>query len=165
MVLDAEHRSHLTEYGRESAYTVMRRHILAEWMLVRMLSWAKVHKEAHNFEHAMSSEVEAALLEDLDNPEVCPHGNPLPGHEEVAAHWISLLEAPTGARLIVRRIHEFAEENEKVMSFLEDNQIGPGQEIIVNEVLAFNQTVNVRVADRIVAVGFPVARYVFAEIA
>jgi hypothetical protein len=65
---------------------------------------------------------------------------------------------------VVRRIHEFAEENQKVLSFLEENHINPGQEVQVEEVLAFNQTVSVQVSDRVVALGFGVARYVFAEI-
>ena len=133
ITMDENHHAHFTRYGREAAYSVMRRHILAEWMLVRMLSWAKVHKEAHDLEHAMSAEVEAALLEDLDNPEVCPHGNPFPGHEAAVSHWISLMEAPPHTRLVVRRIHEFAEENQKVLAFLEENQISPGKEVQVEE--------------------------------
>jgi DtxR family transcriptional regulator, Mn-dependent transcriptional regulator len=163
ITMSADHHAHLTPYGLEAAYSVMRRHILAEWMLVRMLSWAKVHKEAHDLEHAMSAEVEAALLEDLDNPLVCPHGNPLPGHEDAVSHWISLMEAPLHTPLVVRRIHEFAEENQKVLSFLEENQISPGQEVQVDDVLTFNQTVNVQVSGRVVALGFGLARYIFAE--
>jgi DtxR family transcriptional regulator, Mn-dependent transcriptional regulator len=163
ITMDENHHAHFTHFGREAAYSVMRRHILAEWMLVRMLSWAKVHKEAHDLEHAMSAEVEAALLEDLDNPEVCPHGNPFPGHEAAVSHWISLMEAPPHTRLVVRRIHEFAEENQKVLAFLEENQISPGKEVQVEDQLAFNQTVNVRVGGRVVSLGFALARYVFAE--
>ena len=76
ITMDANHLPHLTELGGEKARTVMRRHMLAEWMLIRMLSWSKVHHEAHGFEHTISDEVERALLQDLNQPVTCPHGNP-----------------------------------------------------------------------------------------
>src|SRR3989304_8427035 len=46
----------LTKTGRESARTVTRRHMLTEWMMARMLPWSKLHREAHNLEHAISPE-------------------------------------------------------------------------------------------------------------
>lgn len=161
--MDDEHKVHLTPHGLEAAQSVMRRHMLAEWMLARMVSWSKVHKEAHEFEHAISGEVETALLTELNNPEVCPHGNPLPGHEEAVAAWKPLTQAPVNTRLVIRRIHEFAEGDEAVMSFLEENGIKPGQEVVVRNVLDFNQTINVEVAGRVVVLGFAVARYLYVE--
>ncbi|HSK66577.1 MAG TPA: metal-dependent transcriptional regulator, partial [Anaerolineales bacterium] len=55
----------LTKAGKQSARTVLRRHMLTEWMIARMLPWSKLHQEAHHLEHAISSEVESALFEDL----------------------------------------------------------------------------------------------------
>jgi DtxR family Mn-dependent transcriptional regulator len=164
VTIDSEHKTALTEPGRTAASTVMRRHMLAEWMIARMVSWAKLHKEAHVLEHALSSEVEAALVAELHDPEVCPHGNPLPGHEDAVASWIPLTQAPLGVALVIRRIHEFAEGNQPFMLFLEENLIEPGQEITIKEVLAFNQTLNVLVNERAVSLGFAVARYLFVEL-
>ncbi len=161
--LDSAHGPHLTEQGTEAARSVVRKHMLAEWMLARMLSWSKVHKEAHELEHAISNEVEAALLTDLDDPEVCPHGNPLPGHEDVASAWIPLTGTPVGKRMIVRRIHELAEDSPQIMAFLEEKRIEPGQEVVVEEVLPFNQTLTLCVAGEPVSLGFAVARYIFVE--
>jgi DtxR family Mn-dependent transcriptional regulator len=161
--IDADHKMALTGPGRTAASTVMRRHMLAEWMVARMVSWSKLHKEAHALEHALSDEVEAALVEELHDPDVCPHGNPLPGHESAVAAWIPLTRALLGTTLVVRRIHEFAEGNEDIMRFLEENRIEPGQEISVQDVLLFNQTLNLRVGDKLVAVGNAVARYIFVE--
>jgi DtxR family transcriptional regulator, Mn-dependent transcriptional regulator len=163
ITLDAEHRTHLTESGLQASQSVIRRHMLAEWMLSRMLSWSKVHKEAHEFEHAMSGEVEAALYTELNNPEVCPHGNPFPGHEEIASGWIALTDAPVGVPLVIRRIHEFAEDSDKVLAFLEENKIAPGREATILEVLPFNQTMNVCALGHVFALGFSVARYIYAE--
>ncbi len=153
----------LTEAGRESARTVVRRHMLTEWMMVRRLPWSKLHGEAHNLEHAISAETEAALLKELGNPETCPHGNPLPGSEKAVAGWRPLTEISAGQRVLVRRIHELAEHNTELMDFLEKNAVVTGAEAVVVEALPFNQTVTLKVKGREVTLGFAAAKYVFVE--
>ena len=71
----------LTNSGKEAAETVIRRHALAERLLVDILHlpWHEAHEEAHNFEHVISPRVEKQLMELLDSPTTCPHGNPIPG--------------------------------------------------------------------------------------
>ena len=103
-----EKGTHLTEAGWDSARSVMRRHMLTEWMTVRMLPWSKLHQEAHNLEHAISAEVEAALLEELGHPQTCPHGNPLPGCEEAVASLVPLPPLPSGGPVIIRLLHRLA---------------------------------------------------------
>lgn len=164
ITMDSHRAPHLTERGNEAAMTLMRKHMLVELMLSSLsLPWSKVHKHAHEIEHAILGDVEAALITAFDSPVVCPHGNPLPGHEEAVAAWLPLTRTKAGMRLVIRRIHEFAEDDENVLIFLEENRIEPGQEITVEEVLDFNQTVKVRVLDRDVSLGFAVARYVYGE--
>lgn len=162
--MDPEHGTHLTIQGKQAAGSVMRKHMLAEWMLKRMVPWSNLHKEAHQFEHVISNEVEAALLEDLENPQVCPHGNPLPGFEEVASKWIPLTQITAGQRGVVRRIHEFAEDKHEVLSFLEEKKISPGQAVLINEILPFNQTVLIEIAGQTVTLGFAVAQYIYIEL-
>ncbi len=164
ITVDSSHIPHLTGTGREAASSVLRKHMLAECMLNRMLSWSKLHKEAHELEHAISSEVEAALLEDLDNPEFCPHGNPFPGHEAAVSGWIPLTRAAAGTKGIIRRIHEFAEDNPAILGFLEEKGIAPGHAVTVEEVLPFNETVTIRMGEQEVSLGFAIARYIFIEI-
>src|SRR5512133_3181509 len=167
VTMDPTHLPHLTPSGHAAASSVLRKHMLAEWMLTPMLSWSKLHKEAHELEHAISSEVEAALLVELKDPQVCPHGNPLPGHESAATGWIPLTEAPRDARGVIRRIHEFAENDATVLSYLEEKHIAPGQAISIEEILPFNQTITLRVGnapqDRTVSLNFTVARYIYFE--
>ena len=155
--------THLTENGWASARTVVRRHMLTEWMMVRRLPWSKLHGEAHNLEHAISSEAEAALLEELGHPETCPHGNPLPGCEQAVAGWIPLTSLAPKDKVIIRRIHELAEQNSELMAFLEKNGVLTDVQATVTEVLSFNQTVTLRVQGHDVTLGFAAARYVFAE--
>jgi DtxR family transcriptional regulator, Mn-dependent transcriptional regulator len=158
-----ESGTHLTETGLRAARTVMRRHMLTEWMMVRMLPWSKLHLEAHSLEHAISAEAEAALLEQLGHPQTCPHGNPLPGSEAAVAGWVRLTQIPPGAKVTIRRVHELAEENPQVMAFLEEKRIMPGVQATVVEILEFNETTTLRVEQHAVTLGFAVARYIFVE--
>ncbi len=158
-----ENGTHFTQLGWESARTVMRRHMLMEWMMARVLPWSKLHGEAHSLEHAISSMTEAALMEELNHPKTCPHGNPLPGCEEAVANWVPLTDLPIGELVTVRRIHELAEENTPLLSFLEEKSVMPGNPARVLEILPFNQTITVEVLGNPVTLGFTAARYVFVE--
>ncbi len=158
-----ENGTRLTQEGRDSARTVVRRHMLTEWMMVRRLPWSKLHGEAHNLEHAISAESEAALLEELGHPQTCPHGNPLPGEEEAVAGWIPLTEIPVGQKVIIRRVHELAEQNSELMAFLEKNGILTDVQATVSEILPFNQTLTLHVQGHDVALGFAAAKYVYVE--
>ena len=71
----------MTGAGRSLAEGVVRKHRLAERLLVDIigLDWDKAHVEAGRWEHVISDDVEARLVVLLDNPTTCPHGNPIPG--------------------------------------------------------------------------------------
>jgi DtxR family Mn-dependent transcriptional regulator len=161
--MDPKKGTHLTPTGLEQAKTVMRRHMLAEWMLSKMLSWSKLHKEAHSMEHAISQEVEATLIDDLNQPELCPHGNPLPGHEAVVQDWIPLTNLSEGDQVVIRRIHELAEETHDVLSYLEEHHIEPGAEVQVVEILPFNETITLQIGKNRVTLGNTLAKYIFGE--
>ena len=155
----------LTEKGCEAARSVIRRHMLTEWMLARMLKvpWSRVHAEADQIEHTISNEIEDQMRTNLDDPQLCPHGNPLPGYEHVAADWLPLTGMTVGEKIIIRRIHETAEENHELLEFLETNGIIPGAKAEVIEVLPFNQTLSLQMGKRKVALGFPTAKYIYVE--
>ena len=159
-----ESGTHLTEQGLVSARTVMRRHMLMEWMMARMLPWSKLHSEAHTLEHAISNMAKSALMEELGHPQTCPHGNPLPGNEDAVAGWVPLTQVQVGERVTIRRIHELAEENSELLSFLEAKGVMPGRQATVVEVLDFNQTITLEVLEQPVTLGFAAARYVFVEL-
>ena len=154
----------LTKAGKQSARTVVRRHMLTEWMIARMLPWSKLHEEAHKLEHAISSQVETALFEEMGHPQTCPHGNPLPGCDEAVADWIPIIEVPPIQLVTIRRVHELAEYNLELLAFLEKKEITPGAEVTVLEVLPFNQTITLDVNGQAVTLGFASARYLFVEV-
>jgi len=163
LISDVINGLHLSPDGMELARSVMRRHMLSEWMLAKMLSWSRLHDEAHHLEHGISGEVEKALLKELGDPELCPHGNPLPGNEAVVEGWISLQQMKKGDRVVIRRVHELAEETPELLNFLEDNGIILGKEVLVGDVLGFNQTMNIMVEGHSVTLGFSTAKYIFVE--
>jgi len=166
LTLDDPLGPRLTQLGLNKAASVVTRHMLTEWLLVRMLkvAWSRTHNEAHSIEHSISEEIETQMRTNLDDPQLCPHGNPLPGFEHVVAKWKPLTQIDKGQRVVVRRIHEMAEDNPQLLAFLENNGIVPGAPTEVREVLPFNQTVEIRIMDRPVTLGFQVARYIFVEV-
>jgi DtxR family Mn-dependent transcriptional regulator len=76
----ADRRILLTDEGLSLAVRVMRRHRLAERLLLDVigLEWPLVHDEACKWEHVMSSEVEVKLFALLNQPELSPYGTPIP---------------------------------------------------------------------------------------
>jgi len=158
-----ENGTHLTEAGWKAARRIMRKHMLTEWMMAPMLPWSKLHSEAHNLEHAISAEAENALYEELDRPQTCPHGNPMPGSEKAVAAWVPLIDVPAGKQVVIRRVHELAEENVDLLLFLEGKGILVGEKVTVIEFLPFNQTLTIDHKGSSVVLGFAVASRIFVE--
>lgn len=156
---------HLTEAGRRAAASVVRRHMLTELLLARVLGvpWSRVHEEAHKLEHNLTTETAARVAEVVNESTVCPHGNPLPGHEALTEELIPLLSAAPGQRYLLARVHEEIERNPRMMTFLEEHCVVPGAEVIVIEVLPYNETVTVHAADREVVLGLAVAAHIWVE--
>src|SRR5207248_4449703 len=89
----------LTSQGRSRAESVVRKHRLAERLLTDVigLEWHKAHLEAGRWEHVISDEVEARLIELLGHPRTCPHGNPIPGAKGKVPAQMALADAEPGA--------------------------------------------------------------------
>src|SRR6476469_8711660 len=85
LTVEGDRHLELTPAGLSSATRVMRKHRLAERLLVDVigLDWEQVHEEACRWEHVMSESVERRLLELLDHPTESPYGNPIPGLDEL----------------------------------------------------------------------------------
>jgi DtxR family Mn-dependent transcriptional regulator len=85
VTVEGDRHLELSESGRTLATRVMRKHRLAECLLVSVIGipWEDVHAEACRWEHVMSESVERRLLEILDHPTTSPYGNPIPGLDEL----------------------------------------------------------------------------------
>ncbi len=135
LTLDADRVLHLSAHGREYATAVLRRHRLAELLLVEVLKvpWSQVHEEACRLEHAISDNLEAHLVKLLGDPGVCPHGNPIPGSANVVdpGPLQTLASVPSGTRCVIRRIDEHLQTQIPHMEELERGRLMPGQLVTV----------------------------------
>ena len=132
----------LTEDGRTAAIAVMRKHRLAELLLVNVIGmpYEEAHDEACRWEHVMSDSVEKKVYELLNKPTRSPYGNPIPGLDvlddaQVASHGDAAernLAFPglTGS-VVVRRICESVQTNAGVLRQLHAAGIDPGATVTV----------------------------------
>lgn len=163
--MDSEQRFVLTLQGRQAADTVMRRHMLTEHLLTRMLGvpWSRIHAEAGRLEHTLSDMTTERMAEVLNDPAVCPHGNPLPGNENILAELSPLSDARPGSRWRIMRVDEEGEENQDLLNFMEEQGLLPGVTVIVTGISRVNQTVTVTAAERTVVLGLSAARHLYAR--
>jgi DtxR family Mn-dependent transcriptional regulator len=122
----------LTDAGDKLASLVLRRHRLIELFLVKVLgmSWAEVHEEAEQLEHAVSEQLIDRIDEMLGRPAVDPHGDPIPTAEGTIApaNHIGLATAPIGRPLTVERI---VDQDAEFLRFIEERQLMPGSPIVL----------------------------------
>lgn len=144
--VEGDRHLELSTAGRQMATRVMRKHRLAECLLVDVigLPWEDVHAEACRWEHVMSETVERRLLELLNHPTSSPFGNPIPGLLELGdsdaaaglddlstLESIEILEG--SVRLTVRRIGEPVQNDHELMSALKRAGVTPGETIKVTQ--------------------------------
>ncbi len=137
LTLDSDRVMHLTESGRALATSMLRRHRLAELLLVDVLKvpWSQVHEEACRLEHAISDNLEAHLVALLGDPGTCPHGNPIPGSVNVTdpGPLQPLSSVAVGRTCVVRRIDEHLQTQVDRMRILESARLLPGQKVVLSE--------------------------------
>ena len=155
----------LTAAGDKLAALVLRRHRLVELFLVQVMgmSWAEVHDEAENLEHAVSERLIGRMDEMLGFPSVDPHGDPIPNAEGGVAErsYDSLLECPVGRPVRVARV---ADQDADFLRFLEQSALMPGQAIVVVTRDTAADSVAVRSADaRQIVLGARAASKVLVE--
>ena len=139
----------LSDVGRTLATRVMRKHRLAECLLVGVieLPWEEVHIEACRWEHVISESVERRLFELLGYPVCCPHGNVIPGLDELGippqakeqilaaadAGGVAMTKAAARepAPVVVRRISEQIQSDLGLMLKLKRTGIQPGREVML----------------------------------
>ena len=135
LTLDADRVMHLTDDGARYATSLVRRHRLAEKLLVDVLKvpWHQVHEEAGRLEHAISDNLEQHLLRLLGDPGTCPHGNPIPGSGNPVDHGpqFPMADVAVGGSAVVRRIDEELEGQFDRMLELETHHLVPGTPVTV----------------------------------
>ncbi|GLY66327.1 metal-dependent transcriptional regulator [Amycolatopsis taiwanensis] len=129
----------LTTHGRELATAVMRKHRLAERLLLDVigLEWEQVHTEACHWEHVMSEAVERKLVKLLNHPTTSPYGNPIPGLDRLGTGEaipgtepglvrLDEFARAGGGKVEIRRIAEHVQLDAKLMVDLKTAGVVPG---------------------------------------
>lgn len=136
----------LTPEGRMRATRVMRKHRLAERLLIDVigLDWELVHDEACRWEHVISEDVERRLVDLLNAPSESPYGNPIPGLEELGVDrpmenfraGNEQLDAVVresgdgGITVVIQRMSEEIQKDVEMMGTLRQAGVQPGVTVI-----------------------------------
>ena len=156
----------LTSAGERLAGLVIRRHRLVEAFLVQVMgmSWAEVHEEAEQLEHAVSDRLIERIDAMLGRPAHDPHGDPIPDPEGVLTprHLDNLLTCPMGTPLKVTRI---ADQDPAFLHFIEENDLKPGQPVQVDTRDTAADSVLLRSGDRRLTIGTRAASKLLVEVA
>ena len=123
----------LTDTGRQSAESILRRHRLAERLVVDVLKveLPQSHEEAHRLEHAISPYLEDKIVTLLDNPTTCPFGHPIPdsGYEP-KDRVLTLDGVKVGSVYMVDRLPE---DDRELLEYFVENGFLPGVDFVVSD--------------------------------
>jgi DtxR family transcriptional regulator, Mn-dependent transcriptional regulator len=138
----------LTEAGGKLAALVVRRHRVVELFLVNVMGygWDEVHDEAEQLEHAVSDRLVDRMDEMLGQPEVDPHGDPIPNPEGVVKPQLAqtLLTCPLRTQVTITRV---IDQDRSFLRFIEDHHLKPGESIEVEDRDPVSDSVRVRGKD------------------
>ena len=163
LAVDAKKQLSLTRKGGRHAESIVRRHRLAERMVVDMLDVElhRAHIEAHLLEHAISPYLEERIMKKLGMPTLSPFGYPIPGTDSVEKGVsFRLNEAAVGQQLEVDKIPV---DDEVLLEHLVRNQVIPGNEIEINEINTSTGIISFGCMGEDVVVGYQVGQFVWVR--
>ncbi|NDJ55121.1 MAG: metal-dependent transcriptional regulator [Chloroflexi bacterium] len=156
-----------TDYGRQDAISVVRRHRLWERFLYDHLgiSWAQSHDMACKLEHATGEELTNRLSDFLGNPETCPHGHIIPtaDGELVEPSALHLADVQVGYQ---GRVLWIGPEETDLLEYLDQRGIRPDVCLTLEAIEPFEGPLSLMVGEHEptqVIIGRKVAEYVFVE--
>ena len=151
----------LTDAGRRRALEIIRHHRLIELFLYETLGyrWDEVHAEAEKLEHAISERFEDRIAEVLGDPEVDPHGHPIPRKDGSIPDRADrrLLDLEAGAEAVVSRV---SDRDPELLRYFAELGVKPGVGIELLERSPFDGPLMVRIdgSTKIRALGNRVCR-------
>ena len=154
----------LLDLGTRIALKIIRKHRLWEVFLVNILNftWDEVHDTAEQLEHVNSPLLVDKLDEFLGFPKFDPHGDPIPNKdgqftERITRQLSSCLAAET---VLVAGVTEDAPT---FLQYLDKIGIRIGSKIHINEVISFDNSIIMRIADREVVLSGEFARQILVS--
>ncbi len=154
----------LTDRGRRAALRTLRRHRIIESYLSKALSypWDRVHAEAERLEHAASDELVDRMASAIGEPNVDPHGAPIPSREGLVDETEYFPLAELGAGLGVRVVR-VSDGDPEMLRYLAEIGIVPGVELLIVSKAPFSGPITLRIGAALQSIGPSLAAQVFVE--
>lgn len=153
----------LTDIGRAAAESMVRRHRLAELLVVEVLEvdLCNAHVEAHRLEHAMSPLLEEKIRQKLGDPRKSPFGYPIPGSGyQWQENSVSLNMAEQDGVYLVDRIPE---DDEALLEYLIPFDFVPGRRVQVIEAAPYRGVIKVECGGEEIILGYEVAERIWLQ--
>lgn len=155
----------LTEEGRRRFLRLTRRHRLWEVFLNRHLGigWEDVYHHACTLEHATTDLVVEKLAEFLGNPEICPHGSPIPRSNLKRPGKSGTPLATLEVGQSVKLVSVISESNSEFLHYLTGMGLIPGAKVKILEKASYDGTLTVEVNNAAKAIGREAASLIMVK--
>ena len=156
----------LTDTGIPVALEIIRHHRLIERYLTERLEydWAEVHDEADRLEHHISNQFADRIAEQLGNPAVDPHGDPIPTADldvSPPQSGETLADQQVGDKVRIERVPD---NDPDLLRYLSEHEITPTTVVEIVETTSFGMVTLVPDGtDERVALPEEVARSITAQ--
>ncbi len=152
----------LTKEGERMALDIVRKHRLWEVFLVEQLGfrWDEVHDIAEQLEHVQSAELINRLDDFLGKPVLDPHGDPIPARDGSFKPLDQQLmnTLVTGETAAISGV---TDDEPSLLHFLESQNLQLRTRFTVDQVVAFDESMIVAVADRTVSLSQKMTSHIY----
>jgi DtxR family Mn-dependent transcriptional regulator len=154
----------LTAEGKKVALSIIRRHRLWEFFLAEKLkfNWDEVHEVAEQLEHVSNKKLIDKLDEYLAFPKFDPHGDPIPdtnGKMETGKQ-INLSELPVNR---AARVCFIANQSESLLEYLNEKKINFGASIIVKRKFSYDNSLEIKLDNKLLTISDQLAKNIFVK--
>ncbi len=136
----------LTGEGEKIAVSLIRKHRLLEYFLLKVLNfeWDEIHQEAETLEHFVSDKFIERLESVLDFPKFDPHGHPIPdGKGRIPnAKSLVLSDAVIGRNYLVSSVDDKSRE---ILKYLKGIGIKIGSGFRIHDLLEVDKSVIIKI--------------------
>ena len=137
----------LSDKGAYLAKMIARRHRIVERFLSEVLDlpWEQVYRETKKWENVLSSITEDAMLKVLGYPKTGIFGNPIPYSSYFEGPMTRLIDVrgDKSKKYSIVKISEELKRDSSIISFLQKNNILPGNQINIYDANDYSITVSV----------------------
>ena len=155
----------LTESGRLTARSVIRKHRLWETFLVNKLnfSWHEVHDIAEQLEHIKSEKLIDKLDDFLENPTHDPHGDPIPDKDGnyTKIKSKSILDIKTGSQGVLISVKD---SSKAFLKYLNKNELALGDTIKIIDFEPFDDSYTIETNSKTMTISKDVAENLYLSV-